>query len=184
MLLALTDAPASGERAQQRFVDAPVERGKLQPRLQMRKDLVVGDLSDEMLQHRGVTAAQAAALRHEPAVEHRAAIDLESFEKVADKQRGQGSQPLGGQRLDALLDRLVDLDRIDDAVREVEPDGVGLGLDPAAAGLIDDAPDLAEAPAQLAARIVGNVPQQFAKLAARHGVRRQRQIAEQRAHLA
>ena len=82
------------------------------------------------------------------------------------------------------LGRAGDLDRIDEAVREVEPDGVAAGVDPPPAGLVDEAPDLAQAPAQLAARIVGHVPQQLAELAARDGVRRQRQIGEQRAHLA
>ena len=83
-----------------------------------------------------------------------------------------------------LLRRPGDLDRIDEAVREVEPDRVRLRIDPPPAGLVDEAPDLAEAPAKLAARIVRDVPQQLAKLAARDGVRRERQIGEERTHLA
>ena len=50
--------------------------------------------------------------------------------------------------------------------------------------LVDEASDLAQAPAQLAARIVRDVPQQLAELASRDGARGQRQLGEQRAHLA
>ena len=77
-----------------------------------------------------------------------------------------------------------DLERIHETVGEVEPDRVGLGIDPAPLRLVDYAADLAQAPAQLAARIVGHVPQQLAELAARHRAGSQRQIGEQRAHLA
>ena len=41
-------------------------------------------------------------------------------------------QPLRGEAVDALLGRARDLDRIDEAVREVEPDGVAAGSRPAA----------------------------------------------------
>jgi hypothetical protein len=102
-----------------------------------------------------VAAAKSAALRREPTVETRVAIDLQAVEKLTIEQRGQGSQPLGGKRLDALLGGASDLDRIDEAVRQVELDGIPAGFEPAPARLVEDAPDLAQAPSQLAARIVG-----------------------------
>ena len=97
-------------------------------------------LRDEMLQHRSVAAAEPAALRDEPAVEARIAVDLQSFEQLAVEQRGQRAQPLGRQRRDALAGGTADLDRIDEAVREIEPDGVGLGIDAPPARLVEDAP--------------------------------------------
>ena len=183
MLLALANPAVPGERIEQELVDALVERRELQPLLQIAERLVVRSVCYEALQQRGMRAAQAAPLRREPAGKRRAALDLQALEKVAGEQRGQRSQPLRRDRLDVLR-RPGDLDRIDEAVREVEPDGVRLRLDPLPARLVDEAPDLAEAPAQLAARIVGNVPQQLAKLAARNGVRGKRQVSEERTHLA
>src|SRR3546814_3639543 len=82
------------------------------------------------------------------------------------------------ERLDALLGCAGDLDRIDEAIRKSKLDGIGAGVDPGSAGLIDDASDFAQAPAQLAARIVRDVPQQFAELAARDGAWGKRQIGE------
>ncbi len=184
MLLAVTDAAAPGERIEKRLVDAPVERRQLQPRLQMRKDLVAGQAANEMLQDRRVAAAEATPLRQEPALEHRAAGNLQPVDEVAGEQPGQRSQPLHGKRPEPFLGRARHLDGIDEAVREVEPDGVGTRIHPATAGLIDDAPELAEAPAELAARIVGHVPQQLAKPAAGHRLWCHRQIGEQRARLA
>ena len=53
-----------------------------------------------------------------------------------------------------------------------------------AARFVNEAPDLAQAPTQFAAWIIGRVPQQFAKLTSRDRPRRQRQVGEQRARLA
>ena len=184
MLLALANAAAPRQRVQQRLVNTRVERSKLEPRLEIAEDLVVRNACGQVLQQRDVAAAKTAPLSDEPAVEDRVAVDLQPFEKVAGEQRGQRSQPLRSERLDALLGRAGDLDRIDEAVRQVEPDGVGGGVHPLPAGLVDDAPDLAETPAQLAARIVRDIPQQLAKLAARDGTRGERQIGDERAHLA
>ena len=99
-------------------------------------------------------AAEPPPLRGQPAVESRVAVDLQALEEVAVEQCGQRPQALRSERLDALLRSPGRPRRIDEAVREIEPDGVAAGLDPPPAGLVDDAPDLAEAPAQLAARIV------------------------------
>jgi hypothetical protein len=59
-----------------------------------------------------------------------------------------------------------------------------LGIDPLAVRFVEQAARLAQAPAQFAARIVGDLPQQLAELAAQDRLRRQRQIGDQRAHLA
>ncbi len=178
------NAAAAGKGAQQRLVNAAVERRQLKPRVQMNEHLLAGRAGDQMLQEGGVAAAKAAALRDQPAVEQRTAVDLQSVEKVAREQRGQMPQPLGRERLDALPRRSGDLDRINEAVRQIERDGIPAGVDPTAVGLVNQAPDLAQAPAQFTARVVGHVPQQFAELAAARRLRSNRQVAEQRPHLA
>ena len=71
------------------------------------------------------------------------------------------------------------LQRIDGALAEVEPDHVGAGLDPPPARLVHDAPDLAQAPAQLPARVVRHVPQQLAEIAPPDRARRHGQVGKE-----
>jgi hypothetical protein len=127
---------------------------------------------------------EAAPLRDEPAMVIRTPVDLQPVEEVPDEQRGERSQPVRAERLDAHLSRAVDLDDIDEAVGQIERDCVAGGLDPAASWLVNEAPDLAEAPAQLAPRVVRDVPQKLAEATPGNGTRSERQIGEERAHLA
>ena len=143
-----------------------------------------GSALDEMLEQGGVAAAESPALGGEPAVEDRAAADLQALEELAAEQRGQRPLPVRWELLDAFAGRAGHLDRVDETVREVEPHGVAAGLDALLAALVDQAPDLAETPAELAARVVRHVPEELAQLAPRRGPRRQGQIGEQRPHLA
>ena len=183
MLLTFPDLAAPGERGQKDFVDMPIEGRKLEPLLQIPERLVIGNALDQMLQQCGVTAAESPPLSGEPAVEHRAAVDFQAVQKVSVEQPGKRSLPLRGERPDALFDGAGDFDRIDEAIRQVEPDRVVAREDALAAALVDNAPDLAEAPTQLPPRIVGNIPQKLAQLTPRHSERGKGQIGEQRAHL-
>ena len=178
--------PRRASAFEQRLVDAPVERRELQPLLQMRKDLVAGRLPTRC----SSSAAWQPRKRRRCAMSQPSKTGLRSISSPSRRSpansAGQRSQPLRRQasRCPSWVAR-VDLD----AHRRSSPRGRAgwcrrPRLDPAPAGLIDDAPELAEAPAELAARIVGHVPQQLAELAAGHRVRGQRQIGEQRAHLA
>jgi hypothetical protein len=63
--------------------------------------------------------------------------------------RAQRALPARRERLDALAGRASNLDRVDEAVRQVPPNGVRAGLDAPAATLVDEAPDLAERPPEL-----------------------------------
>ena len=184
VLFAFAKLAAPGEGVQEQFVDALVEWRELQPLLQIPQHIIAGCLPRQALQHGSVTAAKAAALSRQPAVEARVAVDLQAVQKLAREQRGQRAQALRRQRLDARLGRVRHLDRVDEAAGQVQPHGIPAGLDPAPAGLIDDAPQLAQAPAQLAARIVGDVPQQLAELASRYGLRCERQVGDERTQLA
>ncbi len=184
MLLAVAKPAAPGENVQEELVGALIEGSKLQPLLQISKNLGVRNAVGEALQQCGVIGAEAASLRHKPAAEGRAAIDLQTFKEVSGERCGKHSQPIRSERLDALLTRTADLDRIDPAVGEIEPDRIGSCFDPSPTRLIDKAPDLAEAPAKFAPRIVGEVPQQLTKLAPCHGVRGERHIREEPLYLA
>ena len=104
--------------------------------------------------------------------------------KSPPNMRRQRAQALGRERGDAALQRAAHLQRIDAAVGEVEPDRIALRQHARAAGLVEHAAQLAQAPAQLAARVVRQVPQQLAQVAARHLARGERQVGDQRAHLA
>jgi hypothetical protein len=109
-----------------------------------------------------VTPAESPALGGEPPLEDRAASDVEALEEVAAEQGRQRSLPARRERLDALAGRPGDFERVDEAVHQVEPDGVSAGLDAPAAALVDETPDLAQAPPELSARIVRNVPEKLA----------------------
>ena len=183
MLLPFANLPAPSEGSQKHLVDMPVEGRELQPLFEIAERFVARNAPDKMLQQRGVAAAESPPLRGQPAVEGRVAVDFQALEKIAVEQHRQRSLTFRCERLDALVNRAGDLDRIDETMRQVEADHVAAGLDALAVAVVDDAADLAQAPAQLSARIVGDVPQQFAKLAPRHGERGQGQVGEERAHL-
>ena len=117
----------------------------------------------EVLQQRRVAAAEPAPLRREPAVESGVAIDLEAVEELALEEGAERPQSIGRQRLDALLRGAATSIGIDETIREIEPDAVPGRIDPAPTRPVEDAPELAQAPAQLAARIVGHVPEQLAQ---------------------
>lgn len=159
MFVAVVNATSTGKRAQQSRVCALIEWRQLKPCLQVRKDLVAGNDLGEVLQHGDTATAKTPPLSGQPSPEERAAVDLHPVEKLPGKHRAQCFQTLRRKPLDALRDRAADLDRVHVTAREVEADGVGLRPDPAAVGLVDEAPDLTQAPAKLPARVLGQVPQ-------------------------
>jgi ubiquinone/menaquinone biosynthesis C-methylase UbiE len=163
-------------------VRAQIEWRERRPFLQMAERLVLGNAGCEAFEQGDVQAPEPAPLRHEPGLESRAAVDLQAIEKIAGVERLEGLQLRRRHGLEVLFGP-GDLDRIDGAVRKIDPDAVALRLDPAPGRLVDQAPDLAEAPAQLAARVVRHVPKQLAKLTAPDRARRERQPGEQPPHL-
>lgn len=183
MLLTLPNSAAPSERAEKDLVDVRVERGKLEPLLQVAERFVVGNALDEVLQQGGVAGAESPPLGGEPAVEDQAAVEFQPLEKVSIEEHGQRPQPIRREPLDAPLDHTGDLDGIDEAIRQVEFDGILPRPDASAGGFVDEAADLAEAPAELSLRIVGDIPQEFAKLRSGRCERRQGQIGEECAHL-
>ena len=92
VLLAFGNPAVTGERVQQDLVNAAVERRELEPLFQVPEDLVARCLPDEMFQDRDVPSTEAAALRREPGVEVRTAIDLHAVEKLTGEVPRQGEQ--------------------------------------------------------------------------------------------
>src|SRR5262245_26337217 len=162
----------------------PVERRELQPLVQVFERVVVGNAAREVLEHGRMAGPESPPLRGEPAVEDRAAGDLQALQKIAIDQCGERAQSFRRERFDALPGRTGNLDGIDEGIRQVELNGVPAGGDAPGPALVHDAPDLAQAPAELSPRIVGNIPQQLAQSAPRHGMRRKGEVGQERAHLA
>jgi len=183
VLLPLANAAVPGKRSEKRLVDARVEWRELAPLVQVPEGLVAGSALRELLQQRRVASTEVPALGREPPAEHGAAVDLEALKEIPLEQQLEASLRLWAQRRDAFFDGTCDLDRVNEAIGEVEPDRVPAAHDALPPLGVDKGPDLAEAPAQLAARIVRHIPQQLAKVAARNRARRQCQIGEERARL-
>ena len=184
VLLAFANPPTPAECGEQALVHARIERRKLEPLLEVAEQLVARGRCRQVLQQRRVAAAEPAPLRREPAVERGVAIDLEAVQELALEEGAERPQSIGRQRLDALLRGAGNLHGIDETIREIEPDAVPGRIDPAPTRPVEDAPELAQAPAQLAARIVGHVPEQLAQADTRHGLRGKGEIGRERAHLA
>ena len=141
-------------------------------------------LRDAMFQQRHVAGAEAVALRGQPGVERGAAVDLQPFEKLAREQTRTARAGARPGLLRCLLRPPGRSRSHRPASREIQPHRVAARIDARPAGRIDQPADLAQAPAQLAARVLRHVPQQLAQLAAWNGARRQGEIGDERAHLA
>src|SRR5690606_490471 len=166
-----------------RFVGAPVEGRYREPLLETGERLFALDARRKMLEQCRAAAAKAPALRREPTREGRAALDLEPLEEVAFEKRAERAKLLRCERREACLDRGGDLHRVDEGAAALEPDRVLAALE-ARRLSVDDLAQLAQAPAQLPARVVGRVPQELAEMRSREGTRGEREVGEQRAHLA
>ena len=186
MLLAFTPLPAQSQRVQLQFMGLRIERHERKPLVQAGKPFLrpLGQKNGLMRQHGRVTGPQPPPLCGQPAVKERAAANLQPFQKVAREHGRKRAQTLRAGLAYTRLHGGPDVDDVHTAVGQVQAHGVLHGLDPAAPGLVQQAPRLAQAPAKFAARIVRNVPQQFAQVRAHHGVRGQRQVRDQRPQLA
>ena len=143
-----------------------------------------GEALHQRIQQTHLVRGRVLALAHVPGrviVERR---DLEAFEWRAAVTHGG--------RFELLERRLVELPArnrrercdIDRGVRRVEAHDEPIGDDALARLIVDEPAQLRQAPTQRAAGIVGNLPQQLAKMLAAESASRQREIGEQRAGLA
>jgi len=135
-----------------------------------------------VLKNGDLARAGSTALGDQPRIELRASLDLQLIQKVADEQRRQSPQPHRRQPIDPLMRRACDLHHVNEAVGKVEPDRISVRFEPSATAVAEEAPDLAEAPAKLGARVIGDVPQKLAETTAGDGLVGKRQIRNQGAH--
>ena len=89
-------------------------------------------------------------------------------------------RPAGQRRLRVARKR----DGIDVERTGVDPDLLTVGDEPGRCGPVDQWPQLGKAPAQLAFRVIGDVPKQLTELFAGDRARRHREISEERPDLA
>ena len=120
----------------------------------------------------------------QPVVEQWSPVDGEAFEKVATEQCSERlkilRRPAGQRRLRVARKR----DGIDVERTGVDPDPLTVGDEPGRCGPVDQWPQLGKAPAQLAFRVIGDIPKQLAELFAGDRARRHREISEERPGLA
>jgi hypothetical protein len=159
MLLALPDPATPRQGVQQQFMDVRLERRDLQPSLQGGDCLAIRNVGCQPLEQRRVMGAEPAPLGGEPAVEARAAVDLQPLAELPREHGDLRPEPLHRDAGDPLPHRMAEFDRIDDATGKVEPDVVVAGLHAPTAGFVHHTPDLAQTPPKLSPRIVRNIPE-------------------------
>jgi len=147
-----------GKDLEKTHVNPLVERRERRPAIQVAEGLVIGEALDKALQDLRLEASELTALRHEPRVEVWAAIQFQALKELAPEAVSKPAQLLQGMGGDAQICRSDHLQGIDAASRQIKRHSIRLGSHPACSGLIDEAPDFAEAPAQLTSWIVRDVP--------------------------
>src|SRR5262249_26754049 len=115
-----------------------------------------------------IPGAQQPTLRAEPVGELRIAIRLEAVCELAGEERHELTERVRRNLLDARLHRARHFGDVDEAACEIQRYRIAFGYDARAVGVIQHASQLAQAPAQLATRIVRSVPEQLAQATARN----------------
>ena len=188
VLLALADPAAPRRARSSRIACARWSSGANSSQLLQIVQQLVGlgrQASDQVLQDGGVAGAEATPLRDQPAVEVRAAVDLQPIQEVTDEQPGQRSQPLRIERLDPRLGRAGDLDDIDEAAGKIERDRVAAGLTTLRrAGSSTTLLILLRHQRSSPRGSFGTSHRRSQRRRALDGPRSKRQIGEERAHLA
>ena len=134
------------------------------PLVQITERFLVRYALGELLEKGGVASAKAAPLRDQPAVEERARAQFEALKEFAFKERLKAPLTVECERLDPPLRRANDFERVDETIREIELDRILSRENTHARRVVEQAPDFAQAPAKLPARVGGRVPEQLAEL--------------------
>ena len=169
---------SSRERLEEALVRPLIERRELEPRVEVHERLVIRAAHDELLEHRSATAAKPTTLCSQPGGKYGAAVNRQTFEKFPLERCRERPEWLRRQRLDPGLGGPQDVERVDQTLRQIQLNGVPMRVHSAAGTVVEQATNLAQAPTQFAARIVGDVPQQFTQRASGDGLRRHRQVRE------
>ena len=141
MFFALTEAAATRHRNEQALVRSSIERRELQPLLQVAARLNIRNAVYQLREQRQVPGPEAPTLGKKPARELRAALNLQSFEKVAVKEREEFARPFSRKRAYARLRGASLLKRVHASIGQIEPDAM---LPAGHSRVADDAAQLAQ----------------------------------------
>ena len=103
-------------------------------------------------------AARVLAFGGAPSLEVVQLRQVLAFQQLAAKRRHHRRQTPGLERVEINGEVLVYADDVDLGASRVEGDELAIGADARLAGLVHQRAELAQAPAQGAARVVRNVP--------------------------
>ena len=138
---------------------------------------------DERRHDGDMLGVQLFALGDAPCVEPVADGQVQTVEKSPHKAQGKLGQRFGCDLVQSLARRRPNPFDIDIHVADVQGDALPVGAQTPQLTLVDERPQLAQAPAQLRAGIIRAIPKQRAQVLAQLGLSRRRQVGEQRARL-
>ena len=127
---------------------------------------------------------KSLTLCDEPGFEQRNAIGLETLEELALELSIQLFEEIEVASGNRRFDTLCNPKRVHIDGRRIDGHPIVFGLHALVGRLVEEGADLGKTPAQLAARIVGHVPEQLAKPGAMDGTRRHEEIDDERPDLA
>jgi hypothetical protein len=172
MLLRFGDPAAPGESIEHPLVSPLIERRELEPRLVVAKRVAgpTRGAPRELAQNVDTQGAIPLPPPAEPRGKLRALVELHPVEEVTDHELAELFESFARELADARLDAALDFGGVDHTIRQIERDEVLTGRhDPAALLVVQHAAELAEAPPELATRIVRHVPEEVAEPGTRRG---------------
>jgi hypothetical protein len=185
VLLRFARAPGIDEQAQERRVRITAQRVDLDERARIRQR--VARRAIETRDHRAhdprTGEARLLALGGAPRLELVEVGEIETLQELAAELRGQRAQRLGGRLVDAVGEGATHVEDVHRDLRRIQLHGARVGEEAHAIWPVHERPQLAQAPPQRAARIVGHVPQERAEALARVPASGQREVGEQRPRL-
>ncbi len=132
-------------------------------RVRERAGRVAARTFDELAQHAAPNRAEAVALGHAPVVEAMAGGQIEAVEELALEQLSRFLQRGQLGLLNTRGKQLLDPPEIDEDAPREEHDPLAVGTQAHGRGVVDHDPQLAQAPAQRAARVVRSIPEEVAQ---------------------
>jgi hypothetical protein len=105
--------------------------------------------------------------------------EVEPIEELAAEVAGTVHQLLGGRRRDCRVGHAAHPIDVDEDAAGEESDPVAIGIEPFLIIVVDEGPELGQAPAQRSARIIGSVEEQVAKVLSRLRHRSRDEVAEE-----
>ena len=185
MGLAFGEAPAGRERGHEIAMRRFVKRQDVQQFANVGKRLVCPrQQRGDPRQHVRMKSLESLTLPDEPDLEQGKAIRLKTLEELALELRRQPLEEIEVAPRSRPLDVLCDPQGVDLQSRRVDGHPIAFGLHALIRRLVQETADFGQAPAQLVARIAGDVPKHLAQPGAMDRTRRHDEIRDERPHFA